>query len=292
MPYLCPTQPARSRNSGFTLIELLVVVAVIGLLIGILLPALGAARGSAKTLGCLNNMRQLAIAQLAYANANDGRLVDYGLSHGGAALDADLSWVIALQPFYEELIIERDFGVPPSEQPPTPQVLRSPVDNSKHWSVQDSGTGIPVPGSGGRFRATSYGLNEHVTPTWAQTAPPFMQPANFDRIHLIRRPASTVQWVMMAYEGPFAGSDHVHTINWWIGDFAPDAPPSIAATMVQVDAHGGERTSSDGNGNVNYASWQARSNYAFLDGHAETLRFEGVYAGPERNSFDPRFPQR
>lgn len=277
---------------GFTLIELLVVVAVIALLVGILLPALGNARRAAQTVNCLNNMRQLAIAQLTYANAHDGQLVDYGLSHGGATLDTELSWVVALQPFYEELVVERDPAASPEDQPATPQVLRSPVDDSRHWSAVDGGSGDPVPSSGGRFRATSYGLNEHVTPTWAQTAPPFLQPANFDRIHLIRRPATTVQWLMMAYEGPFAGSDHVHSINWWVGDFAPDAPPSIAATMVQIDAHGGERTSSDGNGNVNFASWQARSNYAFLDGHAETLRFEGVYAGPERNSFDPRFPQR
>jgi prepilin-type N-terminal cleavage/methylation domain-containing protein/prepilin-type processing-associated H-X9-DG protein len=281
-----------SPRHGFTLIELLVVVAVIALLVGILLPALGSARRSAHTIACLNNMRQLAIAQLAYANAHDGQLVDYGLSHGGSTLNSDLSWVVALQPFYEELVVERDPAASPEDQPATPEVLRSPADDSRHWSAVDGGPGEPVPGSGGRFRATSYGLNEHVTPTWAQTAPPFLQPANFDRIHLIRRPATTVQWLMMASEGPFAGSDHVHSINWWVGDFAPDAPPSIAATMVQIDAHGGERTSSDGNGNVNFASWQARSNYAFLDGHAETLRFEGVYSGPQRNSFDPRFPQR
>lgn len=280
------------RQRAFTLIELLVVVAVVALLIGILLPALGLARRSGQTLGCLNNMRQLAIAQLAYASDNDGELVDYGLSHGGATSYAELSWVVSLQPYYSDLEVDIDPTDDPEDRPQTPDLLRSPVDNSNHWSAIDGGPGIPVPGSGGRFRVTSYGLNEHVTPTWAETAPPFLQPANFQKLQFIRRPATTVQWVIMAYEGPFAGSDHVHSINWWVGDFAPDAPPGVAASMVQIDAHGGEETLSDGNGSITSGSWLARSNYAFLDGHAETMPFEGVYEGPERNSFDPRFPQR
>ncbi|MEL6797672.1 MAG: type II secretion system protein, partial [Planctomycetota bacterium] len=72
---------SRARR-GFTLIELLVVIAVIALMIGILLPALGRARESGRALVCMTNMRQLATAQVLYANDNDGGLVDAAIDHG------------------------------------------------------------------------------------------------------------------------------------------------------------------------------------------------------------------
>jgi prepilin-type N-terminal cleavage/methylation domain-containing protein len=52
---------------GFTLIELLVVIAIIAVIIALLLPALGAARRTARTGVCQNNLRQMLTAHAAYA---------------------------------------------------------------------------------------------------------------------------------------------------------------------------------------------------------------------------------
>jgi prepilin-type N-terminal cleavage/methylation domain-containing protein/prepilin-type processing-associated H-X9-DG protein len=59
-------------GEAFTLVELLVVMAIIVILAGLLLPALGSAKVKAKSISCLNNERQLALACQVYADeAND-----------------------------------------------------------------------------------------------------------------------------------------------------------------------------------------------------------------------------
>jgi prepilin-type N-terminal cleavage/methylation domain-containing protein/prepilin-type processing-associated H-X9-DG protein len=51
---------------GFTLIELLVVIAIIAILAAMLLPALSAAKERAKTIKCLNNLKQMDLAYIMY----------------------------------------------------------------------------------------------------------------------------------------------------------------------------------------------------------------------------------
>ena len=97
----------RDAFRGFTLVELLVVIAIIGILVALLLPAIQAAREAARRAQCANNMKNIGLALLNYADVkkrlpaatqfrpNNSLIPNVANGPGG-------TWVVEIWPYIEE----------------------------------------------------------------------------------------------------------------------------------------------------------------------------------------------
>ena len=125
---VCVESARRARR--FTLIELLVVIAIIAILASLLLPALAQARAKARSISCVNDLKQIQLAWIMYADSNNEK-------YGGANVyqGTNLPWYRVLEPY----------GI-------TEPVSRCP-------SKQDQ-----VPGYGCNWRGVGYNVGTPYTP--------------------------------------------------------------------------------------------------------------------------------
>ncbi|MCX7600047.1 MAG: DUF1559 domain-containing protein, partial [Armatimonadetes bacterium] len=88
------------RCKGFTLIELLVVIAIIAILAAILFPVFARAREKARQASCLSNLKQMALAALAYVQDYDEGFPTHPSVCGNwGNTGLALQWFEQLQPY-------------------------------------------------------------------------------------------------------------------------------------------------------------------------------------------------
>lgn len=175
---------------GFALIELLVVVAVVLLLLGILAPVLSAARRSTRSATCLSQMRQIGLATIMYAQANQDHLpcsTHSALAHGV------MPWGYALSPYLGRGTY---VGPGPEWDGLFDGVYRCPEDVRQDvWSYGKSVWFELTPGETGEIEGIAVG------PT-------------YPTIDDVPRPAATVLYAAL---GSGSMADHVMAHFWYLG---------------------------------------------------------------------------
>jgi prepilin-type N-terminal cleavage/methylation domain-containing protein/prepilin-type processing-associated H-X9-DG protein len=94
----------RLENSkgGFTLIELLVVIAIIALLAAILFPVFARARENARKSSCLNNVKQVGLGFMQYAQDNDETFFVAAPTQPGC-VGQGYGWAGAMMPYVKNI---------------------------------------------------------------------------------------------------------------------------------------------------------------------------------------------
>lgn len=127
----------RAYRPGFTLVELLVVIAIIGILVGLLLPAVQMAREAARRAQCLNNMKNIGLANVNFETAKKnypGVQDTFGISGSGTSTTGKIgSWVVALMPQLELQPLRDLWDTPHNNSPSSEQVAwaRAAFDNDE-----------------------------------------------------------------------------------------------------------------------------------------------------------------
>jgi len=312
------TQPA--PQGGFTLIELLVVIAIIAILAAILLPALAKAKSRAIRMQCMNQMKQLDLGINLFTGDNSETFpaAGYGTQSGGV-----LTWDTWIYPYVggssSLALIQAaagSYAIDPADgealgDAPGLKIMVCPADTFQKVSwMCYSGNNLQLAPKTYEMNACGKGSGDYGTLIQVdpQKGLPDINNPDFHGvgIYWYSSTATTPDWgakgypvsvardpsgtILLAEEASSMGCEG----NIWpcvcCGPQTSDGTQGGWGNMFQIDtaaptdpAKIAAATDGYNEGQQLYAAHNNRFNYAFHDGHVETLTIQatiGSVSGP------------
>jgi prepilin-type N-terminal cleavage/methylation domain-containing protein/prepilin-type processing-associated H-X9-DG protein len=175
--------PRFKRNLGFTLIELLVVIAIIGVLIALLLPAVQMARESARRSSCTNNMKQIGLALMNYAEAH--RVYPPGWDTHGAG------WTAHILPYMEHAALYDSINF-----------VETGPGGAANWDTDGSTNQKACETVIATFRCPSLAIDQHMNYNGIEARVPASYRGNGGSIAASDDPSTLVPPYTDAFDGP------------------------------------------------------------------------------------------
>lgn len=271
-------QPSgRPVKSGFTLIELLIVIAIIAILAAMLMPVLAAARARAESAACINNLKQMATANIMYSS-------DYGVFVQPATANTSYGdqseWMGTLFDYFVKSTNLIVCPVAKTLPPPgsVPNYMGTSANGAANFAYQRTlnSTATLYPGVqaflssyqyNGWLYATNNGSGGSGDGSSVETGHGARDPAWFYlKENAMERPVNTPIFMDGPWVDTWPAENDAPAQNLWTGSYSAHANEMGRITILR---HGGRAAGGNTIIKISRLPLQGGINMGLADGHAE-----------------------